>query len=136
MRWSLSWIMAAMISASDVLQILSEIHQYSIVLIELRDATTLGISHSSDGKLNYFAVKKALGTSERDQLVKEVYSRTTPDSVNPLSMEQFLAAIEGKKPRHIWLETGRAEQKELGFMSIAELKAHFRIHSKRQHSGT
>ncbi len=57
-----------MISASDVLQILSEIHQYSIVLIELRDATTIGISHSADGKANYFAVKRALGTSERDQI--------------------------------------------------------------------
>ena len=31
-----------MISASDVLQILSELHQYSMILMELRDATTVG----------------------------------------------------------------------------------------------
>jgi len=122
-----------MISASDVLQILSEIHQYSILLIELKDATTIGISHSSNGKLSYFAADRALGASERAQLVKEAYSGKIPDSVNSLSMEQVLAAMEGKKPRHIWLEAVGAERKELGFMSIAELKAHFRIHSKRQH---
>ena len=122
-----------MISASDVLQLLSEIHQYSMVLIELKEATTIGISQLSDGKLNYFGITRALGTRERSQFVKEIYSGKTPKGVTPLSMEQFLASIEGKKPRHIWLETGGAERKELGFMSIAELKAHFRIHAKRQH---
>ena len=125
--------MAAMISASDVLQILSEIHQYSIVLIQLKDATTVGISHLPEGKLNYFSFDGALGTSERTQLVKDVYSGKTPNSINALTMEQFLIAIEGKKPRHIWLETGGTERKELGFMSIAELKAHFRVHAKTQH---
>jgi hypothetical protein len=125
--------MAAMISASDVLQVLSEIHQYSIVLIELKEATTIGISHSSDGKLNYFAIARALGSSERARLVREIYSGKTTEGVNSLSMEQFLLSVEGKKPRHIWLETGGTERKELGFMSIAELKAHLRIHAKRQH---
>jgi len=125
--------MAAMISASDVLQILSEIHQYSIVLIQLKDATTVGIFHLPEGKLNYFSVDGALGTSERTQLAKDVYSGKIPNSVNALTMEQFLIAIEGKKPRHIWLETDGMERKELGFLSIAELKAHFRVHAKRQH---
>ena len=125
--------MAAMISASDVLQILSEIHQYSVILIELRDATTIGISHTPEGKLHCFSVRRTLGTDDRIQLVNDVYIERPPDSVNALTMEQFLDAIEGKKPRHIWLETGGKEPKELGFMSIAELKAHFRIHSKRQH---
>ena len=136
MTSSLSWIMAPMISASDVLQIISEVHQYSMILIELKDATTIGISHWSNGKLTYFAVNRALGTSERSELVKEVYSGRGPTSMNPLSMEQFLMAVEGKKPRHIWLETGGGERNELGFVSIAELKAHLRIHSKRQHEGT
>ena len=122
-----------MISASDVLQILSEIHQYSMVLIQLKDATTVGISHFPEGKLNYFSVDGTIGTSERTQLAKDVYSGKTPNSVNALTMEQFLLAIEGEKPRHIWLETGETERRELGFMSIAELKAHFRVHAKRQH---
>jgi len=124
--------MAAMMSASDVLHILSEIHQYSVILIELKDATTVGISHPAEGGLNYFSINRALSTGERIRLVNEVCIGKTPNSVDALTMEQFLAAIEGRKPRHIWLEAGETDQKELGFMSIAELKAHFRVHSKRQ----
>ena len=122
-----------MISASDVLHIFSEIHQYSMLLIELRDATTLGISHSNEGKLMCFTVDEPLGASERVKFVKQVYSGRTPASLRPLPMEQFLTRIEGKKAKHIWLETESDERKELGFLSIAELKAHFRAHSKRQH---
>ena len=124
--------MAAMISASDVLHILSEIHQYSVILIELKDSTTMGISHSADGSLSYFSVKRALDTGDRIRIVNEVCTGKSPITVHALTMEQFLAAIEGRKPRHIWLETRETDRKELGFMSIAELKAHFRIHSKRQ----
>ncbi len=125
--------MADMISASDVLQILSEIHQFSVILIELKEATTIGISHLPESKLNCFSVDKALRASERMQFVNDLYAGKTSNSVTSLTMEQFLKAIEGKKPRHIWLETGSTERKELGFMSITELKTHFRVHSKRQH---
>lgn len=125
--------MADMISASDVLQILSEIHQFSVILIELKEATTIGISHLPESKLNCFSVDKALRTAERTRFVNEVYAGKTPNSATSLTMEEFLKAIEGKKPRHIWLETGGRERRELGFMSITELKAHFRIHSRRQH---
>jgi len=122
-----------MISASDVLQILSEIHQFSVILIELKEATTIGIAHLPDGKLTCFSVNIALRSSERIQLVSEIYQGKSPNSAAPLTMEEFLKAIENKKPRHIWLETGDTERKELGFMSIAELKAHLRIHARRQH---
>ena len=125
--------MADMISASDVLQILSEIHQFSVILIELREATTIGISHLPESKLNCFSLDKTLRMGERIQLVNDLYAGKTSNSAASLTMEQFLKAIEGKKPRHIWLETGGTERKELGFMSITELKAHFRIHSRRQH---
>ena len=121
-----------MMSASDVLQILSEIHQFTLILIELREPTTVGISHLSEGKLNYFSIHKTLDIRERNQLVNDIYSGKLPSSLDALTMEQFLKGIEGKKPKHIWLETGGMERKELGFMSIADLKAHFRIHSKRQ----
>ena len=124
--------MAAMISASDVLQILSEIHQFSVILIELKEAMTVGISHLPEGKLSCFSLNKALRRSERLELVNDFYAGKTPNSVTRLTMELFLEAIEGKKPRHIWLETGGAERNELGFMSITELKTHFRVHSRRQ----
>lgn len=125
-----------MISASDVLHIFSEIHQYSMLLIELKDAMTLGISHSKEGKLTCFAVDEPLGAAERGKFVKQIYSGQAPASLRPLPMEQFLSSIEGKKAKHIWLETASDERKELGFLSIAELKTHFRSNSKRQHTGT
>ena len=120
-----------MISTSDVLQILSEVHQYSMILIELKNTTTIGICHSSNGNLTYFEVNRALVMSERSHLVKEIYSGRNPASMKELSMEQFLISIEGKRPRHIWLETKDTERRELGFLSISELKAHLRIHPKR-----
>ena len=121
----------AMISAGDILHILSEVHQYSLLLIELKDATTLGISHLAEGKLTCFVINKPLRTVERTKVVKEIYDGKTSSAVKPLPIEQFLNLIEGSRVKHIWLETGDVERNELGFLSIAELKTHFRTHSKR-----
>ena len=123
--------MASMISAGDVLQILSELHQYSLILMELRDAMTVGIQHSPDGRLSCFIFEGTLGVSERAKIVEEVSSGHTSVRLRHLPVEQFLSTIEGKKSKHIWLETGDTERKELAFVSIAELKAHLREHSKR-----
>lgn len=120
-----------MISANDVLQIIGEIHQYSMLLVELKDATTFGISCSPSEKLNYFRVDRKLSTTERRELVKKLYSGETPGSLRSLPVEQFLLEIEGKKAKHIWLETRGVERKELGFLSISELKAFFRTHCRR-----
>jgi hypothetical protein len=120
-----------MISASDVLHILSELHQYSLILIELKDATTLGILHSPDGKLSCFLFEGTLRAGERAKIVKEVSSGHATNLLKHLPVEQFLSTIEGKKAKHIWLEAGGKEPKELAFVSIAELKAHLRTHSKR-----
>ena len=120
-----------MISASDVLQILSEVHQYSIILLELTDAKTIGLAHSADGKLNCFIVEGALGLSDRKKLVKEAFREHASDSLKPLPVEKLLSMIEGKKTRHIWLETREAERKEMAFLSIAELKTYLRTHSRR-----
>lgn len=120
-----------MISANDILQILNESHQYSVILVELKDATTVGISHSLEGRLNCFILEGTLGASERARLVKEMSSGYSPKPLSHLPVEQFLSSIEGKKAKHIWLETGGTERKELAFVSIAELKAHLRTHSKR-----
>jgi hypothetical protein len=120
-----------MITANDLLQIISEIHQYSTLLMELKDATTFGISRSSDDKLNYFRIERRLDPAERNNLVQKFCGGEMPDSLQPLPVERFLQEIEGKKARHIWLETGGAERKEMGFLSISELKAFFRAHSRR-----
>jgi len=115
-----------MITASDVLNILSEIHQYSMLLVELRDTTILGVTQSSDGKLNYFKTQGTLSPAERRILVDKMYEGEWPATTIHLLVEDFLLEIEGKKPKHIWLETGGADRQELGFMSISELKSHFR----------
>jgi hypothetical protein len=120
-----------MISASDVLQIISEIHQYTMLLLELRDATTLGISHSGGDRMTYFKLQGKLGHLERGRLAQAFYSGAVPEGVTALPVEDFLGEIEGRKAKHIWLETGGKEHKEHGFVSISELKAFFRSHAPR-----
>jgi hypothetical protein len=120
-----------MISASDVLQIMSEIHQYSMLLLELREATTLGISHSGGDRMTYFMLEGRLGHVERKKLARAFYSGEVPEGVTALGVEDFLGEIEGRKAKHIWLETGEKEHKEHGFASISELKAFFRGHAPR-----
>ena len=120
---------AHMISASDVLQILSEVHQYSMILLELSDATTVGISHSADGKLNCFIFEGTLRLSDRKRLVKEVLREHHPPLLKHLPLERLLTLIEGKKTKHIWLETQHPERKEMAFVSITELKAYLRTDS-------
>jgi hypothetical protein len=120
-----------MISASDVLQIISEIHQYSTVLLELKDATTVGISNLSNGKMTYFKSEGRLGQTQRSELVSKIYSHDMSGGVQTLSVDELLKHIEGKKAKHIWLETAGRDSKELGFVSVSELKAFFRSHPHR-----
>jgi hypothetical protein len=120
-----------MISANDLLQVISEIHQFSTLFIELRDATTYGILHSSNEKVNYFRFHRSMGRAERSNLVRELSSGTAPQFLEHLSVEDFLREVEGKKARHIWLETRGKDRRELAFLSIAELKMFFQSHSRR-----
>jgi len=121
--------MTFMITASDVLHILGEIHQYSMLLIELRDATILGVTQSSEGKLHYFKIQGPLSPAERRNFVDKTYGEKWPTTTTHLLVEDFLQEIEGKKPKHIWLEAGGPHRRELGFMSISELKNHLRSHT-------
>ena len=120
-----------MISASDVLQIISEIHQFSMLLVEMKQPATFGILHSGNEKINYFKFEGRLEPHERRKLVQRISSGEIPESLHVLQVEQFLREIEGKRAKHIWLETGGTERKELVFLSISELKAFFRSHSRR-----
>jgi hypothetical protein len=111
-----------MISVNDVLQVISEIHQFSMLLLELKDAATFGIWHYPKDKVNYFKIQGKLGRRERADLMQKIYSGKTPEPLIPLPVEEFLREIEGKKTRHIWLETAEPERKELAFLSISELQ--------------
>lgn len=112
----------SMISANDALQLISEVHQYSMLLLELKDATILGIWHYPRDRVSYFRSQGKLGRKERAELVQTISARKMPEQLVPLSVDEFLQGVEGKKARHIWLETLEPERRELAFLSIAELK--------------
>jgi hypothetical protein len=118
-----------MISASDVLQVISEIHQYSMLLIELKGAATVGILHSAKDATSYFKLEAGLNPSERRLLVRQFYDGDLPRTLKGLTVDEFLHEVEGKKAKHIWLETVDKERNEHGFLSISELKTFFRTHS-------
>jgi len=120
-----------MISANDVLHIISEMHQFSMLLLELRDATIIGISHDSSGKLSYFKYRGKLGRAERSNLTRKIYSGEMPETVCLLPVEDLIHEIEGKKARHIWLEPATTDHGELAFLSISELKTYFQKHPQR-----
>jgi hypothetical protein len=112
-----------MISVNDALQLISEIHQYSMLLLEFKDATTLGIWHYAKEGVSYFKLQGKLGRRERADLVQKIYGGKMAEPLIPLPVDEFLREIGSKKARHIWLETVEPERKELAFLSISELKA-------------
>lgn len=113
---------STMISMNDALQVINEIHQYSMLILELKDATTLGIWHYPKDRVSYFRLDGKLGRKERVELVQRIYARKMTEQMVPLSVDEFLRGIEGKRARHIWLETLEPERRELAFLSISELK--------------
>ena len=92
---------------------------------------TLGISHSAGDSMTYFKLQGGLGQADRSRLTDAFYTGNLPENVTLLAVGDFLTEIEGKKAKHIWLETGGREHREHGFMSISELKAFFRGHTPR-----
>jgi hypothetical protein len=77
-----------MISASDVLQAISEIHQYSMLLIELKDSTTVGILHSGGDLTSYFKLEGGLKHSERLALARRYKEGNPPDNLKALTVEE------------------------------------------------
>ena len=120
------WILIPMISASDVLQTISEIHQYSMLLIELKDSTTVGILHSGGDSMSYFRVEGGLRHTDRVALVRRVEEGNLPHALKPLTVEELIREVEGRKAKHIWLEAVGNERREHGFLSISELKLFLR----------
>jgi hypothetical protein len=102
-----------------------------MILLELMDKKTVGISHPADGKLSCFIFEGTLKLNDRKKLVREITRENPPNLLKHLPVEQLLSLIEGRKTRHIWLETKDPDRKEMAFVSIAELKAYLRTHPKR-----
>ena len=119
-----------MISIGDILHIISEIHQYSIILLEMRNGIIYLISRGENDKPRYSRFEGDLQPREKHKLLREARMGELT-AFQQLSVEDFLRQIEGGKTRHIWLETSGAEPKEHVFLTIAELKAFFKSHSHR-----
>jgi hypothetical protein len=115
-----------MISANDVLQAISEIHQYSTLLIELKNSNTVLIRHSADGKMSYFKIRGNLKPSERAALARAKPGGDEFISLKNLTIHELFDELDGQKPHHIWLEAVGHERREHAFLSIAELKAFLR----------
>jgi hypothetical protein len=120
-----------MISANDVLQAISEIHQYSMLLIELKNSTTVVILHSAHGAMNYFKFEGSLTPSERSGLAAKIRENDQHQGMTALTIEELIGAVDGQRAKHIWLEAIGHERKEHGFVSIAELKTFLRTNPHR-----
>ena len=120
-----------MISANDVLHAISEIHQYSMLLIELKNATTVVVQHSADGTMSYFMCEGSLNPGERATLAKRLPRGDQFKPLRALSIAELIEEVDGQKANHIWLEAMGRERREHAFLSIAELKAFLRTNPQR-----
>jgi hypothetical protein len=120
-----------MISGNDVLQAISEIHQYSMLLIELKNSTTVVIRHSVDGTMSYFKVEGSLKPNERRALARRMPKDNQLTNLRHLTIEELIGEVDGQRAHHIWLEAMGADRREHGFLSIAELKAFLRSNPQR-----
>jgi hypothetical protein len=120
-----------MISTNDVLQAISENHQYSMLLIELKNSVTVVIRHSVNGTMSYFKVEGSLKPSERAALARRIPQDMQLANLKPLTIEELIDEVDGQKANHIWLEARGVERREHGFLSISELKAFLRTNPQR-----
>jgi hypothetical protein len=121
-----------MISANDVLQAISEIHQYSMLLIELKNSTTVMIRHSVDGTMSYFKLEGSLKPTERAALARRMPKDERLGNLKHLTIQELIDEVDGQSARHIWLEAKGGDRSEHGFLSIAELKAFLRTNPPRK----
>ena len=99
-----------------------------MLLIELKDDGAVGIVRSTTDTMIYFTVEGSPKRADRGALAQEILGGELSHFVKTLTVNEFLGEIEGKKARHIWLESGGKDRREHGFLSISELKTFFRTH--------
>ena len=64
-----------MISEAEILHIVNEIHQYDVVLIELKDGAVFGIAKTAESAPMYFRTRGAARTSaDRRALLRNAIS--------------------------------------------------------------
>jgi hypothetical protein len=118
-----------MISEVEILHIVNEIHQYDVVLMELRDGTVFGIAKGSESMPTYFRTRRAAHTGdERRALLQIVTGTQSVGHVDAVTLETMLNGLRGMKIRNVWLERRAEPRYEMAFLNLKELEVFLRRH--------
>jgi len=116
-----------MISEAEILHIISEIHQYDLVLLELRDGTAFGILKGTHGRPRYLRTSVAARTpKERRAILLGAASPNSEGHVDEITLDVLLNGLKGMRPRRIWLERRNDPSHEMAFLSLKELDTFLR----------
>jgi hypothetical protein len=118
-----------MISEAEILHIISEIHQYDVILVELRDGTVFGIVKGIQSAPEYFQARAAARTTEDRKALLEALRESRPEThVDQITLETLLNGLRGMKTRHVWLERATKPRHEMVFLTLRELASFLQKH--------
>ena len=116
-----------MISEAEILHVVNEIHQYDLVLIELKDGTIFGIAKGIDSVPIYFRTRRAARTTdERRAFLESVMASGGEGHVDSVALDTLLNGLRGMKTRHVWLERRTEPRHEMAFLNLKELEVFLR----------
>lgn len=118
-----------MISEAEILHIINEIHQYDVILMELKDRTIFGILKGTESTPIYFRTRAAARTAEDRRALLEAAAASRPQAhVDSITLETLLNGLRGMKTRHVWLERRTEPSREMAFLNLKELGSFLRRH--------
>ncbi len=118
-----------MISEVEILHIINEIHQYDVILVELKDETVFGISKGAQSAPEYFRTRApARTTSDRRALLDALAASRPEPHVDQITLDTLLNGLRGMKTRHVWLERRTEPRHEMAFLNLKELTSFLRRH--------
>ena len=111
-----------MISETEILHIINEIHQYDAILVELKDGTVFGILKGTEAVPEYFRTRGVPKTARDRRVLLEAAESARPDvHVDSITLETLLNGLRGMKTRHVWLERRTPPSHEMAFLNLREL---------------
>jgi hypothetical protein len=118
-----------MISETEILHIVNEIHQYDVVLVELRDGAIFGIAKGAASTPIYFRTRELARTpQDRRALLQAVLESRGRGNVDSVTLDTLLNGLRGMKTRHVWLERRTEPRQEMAFLNLKELEIFLRKH--------
>jgi len=118
-----------MISEAEILHIVSEIHQYDVVLMELKDGTVFGIAKGAESTPMYFRTREAVRAPvDRRALLQNAVESRGEGDVDSVTLDTLLNGLRGMKTRHVWLERRTEPRHEMAFLNLRELQTFLRKH--------